>query len=315
MVWKDTLEVPNSRKRSETITYSTHHGEKTRFLGISFEETNTEKGYSILWVKSSAKAITDNHQRQKKIEASEQSLKKLIRKLGRYHLKTRQEIETAVLKSLSGTKDYFNYQIKKDNQVVKKQKKRGRPGRNTQYEEKTKTTYRLEYQVNKKAVTQASLSDGIFPLVHNTNLEDKEVLDTYKKQPYLEKRHGTLKGVNKVAPIYLKKTTRLEAMLFLHFVALMVLSLMERNIRRSMVEQDIGKLPILPQGMNTNTPTWSNLKYFFRQLYLVIITEDQKILKTTLKGLTDLHKKVLKLLKVPLSAYNLTHLDWWRFST
>jgi len=47
------------------------------------------------------------------------------------------------------------------------------------------------------------------------------------------------KSVNKVAPVYLKKTTRIEAMLFLHFVALMVLSLMERNIRSSMTEQNL----------------------------------------------------------------------------
>jgi transposase len=155
----------------------------------------------------------------------------------------------------------------------------------------------------------------LFIVCNATNLEEKQVLETYKKQPYLEKRHSTLKSTNKVAPIYLKKTTRIEAMLFLHFVALMVLSLMERNIRLSMVEQHLEKLPILPQGMNTKTPTWSNLKYFCHQIGTTIITEGQQVLKFSLKGLSDLHQKVLKLLKVPLSAYNLTDKDWWRFST
>lgn len=124
-----------------------------------------------------------------------------------------------------------------------------------------------------------------------------------------------------MAPVYLKKTTRIEAMLFLHFIALMTLSLMERNIRLSMTEKNIetafcarSKLPILPQGMNTKTPTWSNMKYFFHQVYALIITEDQEILKVTLKGLRNEHKKVLRLLKVPLSAYDIACQDWWRFS-
>ena len=153
-------------------------------------------------------------------------------------------------------------------------------------------------------MNQASLLDGIFPLVHNvTSLDDKQVLETYKKQPYLEKRHSTLKSTNKVAPVYLKKTTRIEAMLFLHFIALMILSLMERNIRLSMAKLNIEKLPILPPGMNTKTPTWSNIKYLFHQVYVLVIIKGQKFLKVTIKGFNNLHQKVLGLLKVPLSVY------------
>ena len=109
VVWKNTLEVANSRKRNEKITYFSHSGETTR------------EGYSILWVRSSAKVINDNHQRQKKVTTSEKALKELTGKLNRYHLKTVPEIEAAVLKSLTGTFDYFNYQIIEETQVVKKQ--------------------------------------------------------------------------------------------------------------------------------------------------------------------------------------------------
>ena len=204
----------------------------------------------------------------KKVSAAEKSLTKLAGKLNRYHLKTAAEIEKAVQQSLTGTQKYFDYQIVPVTQVVRKQNKRGKPGKNTKYIEETKTIYRLEYQLNFDTLNQASLLDGTFPIVHNViELSDKEILETYKKQSYLEKRHSTFKNVNKVTPVYLKKNTRIEAMLFIHFMALMVLSLMERNIRQSMAEQHIKKLPILPQGMNTKTPTWSNLKYFFHQVY------------------------------------------------
>jgi len=304
VVWKDTLEVPDKRKRNKIINYRTCAGETTR------------EGYSILWSHNDAKALCDSHQRQKKVTAAEKSLTKLKGKLNRYHLKTAAEIEKAVQQSLTGTQKYFDYQIVPVTQVVRKQNKRGKPGKNTKYIEETKTIYRLEYQLNFDTLNQASLLDGTFPIVHNViELSDKEILETYKKQSYLEKRHSTFKNVNKVTPVYLKKNTRIEAMLFIHFMALMVLSLMERNIRQSMAEQHIKKLPILPQGMNTKTPTWSNLKYFFHQVYALIITRNQEVLKITLKGLSDLHKKVLRLLLVPLSAYALTDKDWWRFNS
>ena len=56
-------------------------------------------------------------------------------------MKTATEIEAAVLKSLTGTLEYFNYRIVAETQSVRKQNRRGKPGKNTKYEEKTKTIY------------------------------------------------------------------------------------------------------------------------------------------------------------------------------
>ena len=36
----------------------------------------------------------------------------------------------------------------------------------------------------------------------------------------------------------------------------MIVSLIERNIRKNMAEEKVEKLPILPNGMNSKTPTW-----------------------------------------------------------
>ena len=69
----------------------------------------------------------------------------------------------------------------------------------------------------------------------------------------------TTKSILNIAPVFLKKPRRIEAMTFLYFIALMIVSLMERNIRKNMAEQQVEKLPILPNGMNTKTPTWNNL--------------------------------------------------------
>jgi non-ribosomal peptide synthase protein (TIGR01720 family) len=58
-----------------------------------------------------------------------------------------------------------------------------------------------------------------------------------------------------------------KAMLFLYFVALMIVSLIERKIRINMAVEKIDKLPILPQAMNSKKPTWNNIRYCFQNVH------------------------------------------------
>ena len=57
-------------------------------------------------------------------------------------------------------------------------------------------------------------------------------------------------------------------MLFLYFVALMLVSLIERRIRRQMQEQRIDKLPLRPVGMYTKKPTWRTSMDSFAGVHL-----------------------------------------------
>ena len=97
--------------------------------------------------------------------------------------------------------------------------------------------HRIEWELNEQALAEASRTDGIFPLITNTELEASEVLRKYKNQPFLEKRMYTKKTVLEVAPVFIKKENRIEAMLFLYFVALMIVSLIERKIRMNMARR------------------------------------------------------------------------------
>jgi transposase len=132
-------------------------------------------------------------------------------------------------------------------------------------------------------VHKASKCDGIFPLITNTVLQVCEVLRKYKEQPFLEKRMYTKKTILEMAPVFLKKEKRIEAMLFLYFVALMIVSPIERKIRMNMAKQNIERLPILPQGMNSKKPTWNNIRYFFRNVHLSEIIRDEVPIQTTVK--------------------------------
>ncbi len=96
--------------------------------------------------------------------------------------------------------------------------------------------------------------------------------------------------------------------LLLYFIALMLVSLMERNIRKQMVEKQIENLSILPARMKTKKPTWNNIRFFFRSIHLALIIEGEQLLQHRVKGVTKLHRLLLKLLlrKCPLFLYQIS---------
>src|SRR6266705_3074349 len=86
------------------------------------------------------------------------------------------------------------------------------------------------------AISKAEVMDGIFPLSTNADLDACAVLRAYKYQPTLEKRHALLKSGLQVAPIFLKKNQRIEALMFVYFLAQLVCALIERQLRDTMRE-------------------------------------------------------------------------------
>jgi len=301
--WKYAYTTESSRKKGDFIIYRTYEG------GLS------QDGFRLIWVHSSAKEAQDRNRRNNRVSKVETELQELEPKLNRYKLKTKDQIEAAVDQASKGVRHLFNIEIVEEVEVFRVQATPGRPGPKTVYKEEKVVRYRLDWSRNDKAIEEASKTDGIFPLTTNTELEALEVLRKYKEQPYLEKRMYTTKSILQVAPVFVKYQRRIEASIFLYFVALMIISLMERNIRRNMEKQEIEKLPILPQGMNSKKPTWNNLNYFFRNTHLSIILEDEIIVQSTLKGFTQLHCQVLELLNVPVSVYTGLRDQWWEFNT
>jgi hypothetical protein len=123
----------------------------------------------------------------------------------------------------------------------------------------------------------------------------------------------TKKTVLEVAPVFLKKEKRIEAMLFLYFVALIIVSLIERKIRMNMAAAHIDKLPILPQGMNAKNPTWNNIRYFYRNVHRSQIIGNGVCIQAVVKGLSHLHEQINRLLEIPDSVYKHLPDGWWQF--
>ena len=103
-------------------------------------------------------------------------------------------------------------------------------------------------------------------------------------------------------------------MMFLYFIALMLVSLIERKIREQMQNENIDSLPIRPSGLKTKRPTWENLQYFFRNVHLTTIIQGERILVACVKGISPLHALLLRLLKVPPSIYGKLTDRWWLFA-
>jgi len=299
--FKDAYKTKSSRKKGKVNIFKTYEADRTK------------NGFRIIWVYSSLKQEDDQARRLKKIDKAIAVLEELSPKLNAYHLKTKKEIKAAINDICKGVKDFFDVRIITERKQIKVKVSPGRPSLKSVYKNKWEFKHSIQWELNKQALLEAAKTDGIFPLITNTKIEACEVLKKYKTQPFLEKRMYTKKTVLQVAPVFLKKTNRIEAILFLYFVALMIVSLIERNIRMNMASGNIEKLPILPQGMNTKKPTWNNIRYFFRNVHYSEILRDGVCIQSAVKGLTDLHNQINWLLDVPGSVYKNLQPDWWQF--
>jgi transposase len=97
--------------------------------------------------------------------------------------------------------------------------------------------------------------NGVFPLVTNFRRQGKrEILLIYKYQPYVEKRFSHLKTELEIAPAYLKKPRRVVGLIHAYFIALALVSLIERQVRLAMQQRRIASLPLLPEERATETP-------------------------------------------------------------
>jgi len=280
----------------------------------TYDNKMSADGYRIIWIHSSDKDKQDKCTRERRLTKAEGELKLLSGKLNKYYLKTQGQIEKKLKKICKNTGKQLTVEIKAEEITERKQVTPGRSSENTQYKEDKKTIYSLDWHRNEIVIEQELRADGMFPLITNDkHINAVDALQTYKQQPFLEKRFQTKKSILKVAPVFLNKNERIEAMVFLYFIALMLVSLIERNIRQQMKENDIESLPILPTGLKTKTPTWNNIRYYFRSIYLSIIIDGEKTISTTIKGVTKLHKQLLELLKVPVSKYGNLKDNWWEF--
>jgi transposase len=158
--------------------------------------------------------------------------------------------------------------------------------------------------VDEDAINYDRRSDGMYPLITNDkSLSPQEVLEAHKRQPQIEKRFAQLKSGQEIAPVFLKNEGRIEALFLLHFLAMLVEGLIERDLRKAMKRDKIESLPLYGEGRSCPLPTCEQIFRLFAMAERNTIRQDGSVLKVFDVELTDLQQTVLRLLGVPTSAY------------
>jgi transposase len=278
-----------------------------RFTVADAADTVPE-GYRLWWFHSSRKAEADLAARSGRLQRAEQHLRQLQAKLR--GPRARQRDQGKVQETVQKILEHYDVTAWLHAEVVTRphetfrQRRRGRPGANTEYVKKVTTRLDLEYRLLAEPLARERRTDGVFPLVTNADeLTALEILHAYKRQPYVEKRFEQLKTDFAVAPVFLKDVGRIEALLCVYFLALLVEALLERELRRAMQRAGLASLPLYPEGRPCRRPTARRLLDLFETVQRHTIRQADAEPQTVASDLTPLQRRLLRLLGLAEANY------------
>jgi transposase len=264
-------------------------------------------GYRAVWLWSSLMAERDRDARESMMVDAIARLELLETKLRkpRTKLRTREKIVDAADTAIgANAKRWVDYEILTEEIPTFHQERRGRPGPDTRYTKNTKKRYHVNWLSSEAKISYDAKTDGMFPLL--TNCRDmplKTVYQKYKFQPRLEKRHEQLKTVYRAAKVLLKKITRIEGLLFLYFQAMLVQSLIEREVRVGMIREGIKSVPIYPEGRPCRAPTTDKILKVFQEVQVHHLLSSGNEVQLFQPQLSPLQLKLIRLMGVNEASY------------
>lgn len=267
-------------------------------------EATTAEGYRLLWFHSVLKAELDSVARHQRLERVATALTELRAKLTspRTRYRERAKVAQAVDTILHDgqCEGLVVADVQERTTETYRQERRGRPGPDTKYVRHEATRFDLSWRLDHDRLAAEARCDGVFPLVSNvTTMTPLELLLAYKQQPLIEKRFSQLKTDFVVAPVFLKEVSRIQALLCVYFFALLVESLLERELRRAMERSGVESLPLYPEGRACRRPTARRVIDLFEDVQRhELETKGQPAVIFTTE-LTRLQRKILRLLGMP----------------
>ena len=294
--WKLILSRRNNRKPDSKI-------DRYYLAQGSF---HTSHGYILHWIRSTQKAEQDALIRKTHLEESLDGLRSLQARLNRYAFKTLEGIEREYRKILAnhGARQWIDIRLQSHQGFTIKRKKPGRPRINEAGEKVWTTSFSLAFTIRKDQLAKAAQQDGVFPLITNlAGCTPKKALQIYKFQPFLEKRHTQLKTYQEISPVFLKKPERVVGALHVQVMALMVATLIERQLKNAMRRQKIASLPIYPEERPCPSPSMFDIVRLFKGVERYCMEKHDEVTVFPAK-LNSLQKQVLELLDIPVSLYH-----------
>lgn len=268
-------------------------------------------GFRLVWFLSSWKMERDAEWREACLSKTADELDAFQVRLSgrRCRFRSKQSVSAFIESILAKhqTADYVRYQIRVSQEIKYHTVQRGPVTR--KYRRGAKTRFTVEWKLDSEKIRAASRSDGVFPLV--TNCREWSALDVFNayktKQPAVEKRHDLFKNILETTPVYLKNIGRLEALLFLEFIALMVHALLERQLRKQMVNQAIETIPLYPEARACKAPTAERLIELFEPIQAHRLKKGQGLVQIFPPELSDFQKEMVSMAGPGPDVYD--HLD------
>ena len=293
--WEKVLAKRSSRKQGQIDLYEVASG-----------LYQMREGFRLYWLRSSEKARRDWKEREEKIAAAMDQLRALADPARKKKPKTekalRKKADTILARFAAEV--WVKVEITLEQREKFRQVARGRSSANTMYHKIVQWVPRISCARDENAILRSEVMDGIFPLATNTELDASAALRAYKYQPKLEKRHALLKSGLQVAPIFLKKNSRIEALMFVYFLAQLLCALIERQLRNAMRERGLPHIQILPEDRPSTTPTTEQLiRVFSSRARHLLLSKDGQLVQTFTDPLSPIQEQILSLLSLSPRVY------------
>lgn len=297
--WVDVLSKKSTRRKTDPPSIYRGYEPADR----------TSQGFRMLWFWSSQKAALDRRAREERINRAEQELQEIRARVGKpkSRLKTLEQVTEAAQKVLRerNVEPWITIEVTETQITHEEKAGPGRPGPDSLYRHRIEKSPSLQWQINVHALQEESKVDGVFPLTTNdTKMSMREALDAYKRQPGLENRFSQLKSAFDLRPVLLQNHLRIEAFLYIYFLALLVEALIERETRARMDELGIKALPIYAEERPSEAPTANCLFSLFEGLQRYrIVDKDGRVVERYYGELNKGQRSVLEVLGFSQKAY------------
>jgi hypothetical protein len=268
-----TLGYVAERQRELPAAQRTRYRGALRDWQITDPETGQPLGLRVAYIHSSEEAREVAAARERALAKAEDALARVQRGLGGRYYKTRRAVDNRIAKILTGPAEGLI--------VTTTATRAGRPT--------------LSYHRDHDAITAAARTDGVYALATNLpgRLSANRVLELYKAQQIVERRHRDYKQTLKVRPIFVHNDDRIYALTSIVGLALLIFGLIESQLRHALGEDHDGQLPgLLPEGRAAK-PTGRNILTAFQGLGITYTPTGIR-----LDRLTHTQRRILELLEI-----------------
>jgi len=239
------------------LSYQSDEKQPIPYWGIETDSTITDKQtkarYSIrqLYIFSRQRRDVIRHTRAKNFQKAKTALHKIVRCLNKYDYKTRRVIFSRIQNQVLAKCCYYRIKVDKA----------------------TDGRFEITYWIDWDKLVEDEMFDGIYLLRTNTlkeEFDENAILQSYKAQSHVESSFQTIKQPPiEVSPVWLHNPARIESLLFLVFLACLVMALLQREGRKKVWTKSIA---LRPEGRDHLPLTAAVLLAAFDTVAIVTVT-------------------------------------------